>query len=245
MRRLAATSLALAALSASPLPAFAGAVTGYTGVDGFAPVPIARGTFVLDTRVNIVAPGVTASPTLNVLAGLTDSLELGVGSYLNVSNLGAGATGLSADLVYPWVRGSLPGLPPVPGLRLGYMAGGDIPLRLNSSAEAAAGLTLLLDYPAGPGLVGFAGGYKRGFETGMNRLSANVNYTYTLGNWMFYEENLVNAPLGGATDGAVRGCVCYYVTPAFCVDVNPAVTFIAGPALTASFNPNVGVAYTF
>jgi hypothetical protein len=140
-------------------------------------------------------------------------------------------------VLYPWLRAALPS--PLSGLRLGGILGGDIPV--SGAVEPGAGAAMLADYALGPVLLGVNGGYKRGFASGMNRLSANMNVTEALGPWTLYGEGAVNQPLGGHADAALRASVALAVTQQLSIDLNPAVLFT--PAVV--FNPNVGMSLTY
>lgn len=245
MSRLIAAFAAatLACLSASP--AFAGAVSGYTGVDGFAPVPIPHGSTLVDLRVNSVyaspASGWALAPTLNVLHGIAENHEIGVGSWYDFGGVGTAAATNNPSVVYPWARGLL-GTTGT-GSRIGYMAGGDI--ALNGAYSSSVGLTILADHPWAGGLLGFMGGVRRYFDAaGTYRPSGNVNYTFTSGPWMLYAEVMGNLPVGAAPwDSALRGSVTYLFTSNFSADINPALTY--SPAAGYAFNPNVGVSFMF
>jgi hypothetical protein len=237
MHKLLGGLTALGLTLTATAPAFAGAVTGFTATDGFSSVPIPRGVSLIDTRVNYV--GGALSPTLNVVLGVADGLELGIGSFLNVPATG-GNMPPSIEMTYPWVRGGLP-VTLNPALHFGYMLGADLP-GYQAGSEEAVGATLLTDFNAGPLTVGLNTGYKRYLgTTGLSALAANLNFTRGLGAWTFYEENFLTARLGGTTDAGVRFSASYAITPDLIVDLTPAV--LLSP--TVAFNPNVGLEYVF
>lgn len=220
-------------------PCFAGAVTGFTGTDGFSAVPTARAHSILDTRINGVFPGDSLSEVLNILIGVADGVEVGLGGSLNVSQ--AGRTAL--DSVYPWVRAALPW--GGPGLRTGFMVGSLLP-GYNSSLEPEPGVTGLLDWTTGPLTSGFNLGYARGLSSGSHLVAANVNFSWALAGLACYEEQFVTWPVGGGATGGCRFSLGVPVGGGTTIDLTPAVLWTQTAAgVTWSFNPNLGLSLTF
>lgn len=232
MRKLWITLLAI--LPAAP--AHAGAVTGWTATDGFGAVPIAKGSSVLDSRVNAVVSGqgVSTSPVLNVLTGVSEGIELGIGtSLLNASGR------LSADSVYPWLRAALPLSNET--VKTGFMVGGLIPGN-GSPSETLPGMTGLIDIAMGPVTTGLNAGYAHGAITGTNWIDANLSVTLPMGAVTFYEEQFVNVPLGGNANGGLRGAISFPLRDKMTLDLSPALLWTQGKGgMEWSFVPNVGV----
>lgn len=226
----------------SATPAYAGAVSGYSATDGFGAVPIAKGTSLLDSRINFVTPNSLAVPVVNVVTSLTDGLEFGVGSSMNISDLGA-SNRTSIESVYPWLRAALP--LSTDTLKTGVMVGSLIP-GVNAASEAQPGVTALVDWATGPVTSSVNLGYARGLSTGTNLAAGNLNFTLPLAGLSLYEEQFVNYPVGGFANGGIRAGLSFPVTKQLMFDITPAVLWGNGNTGTAwSFNPNVGFDLSF
>lgn len=225
-------------LLATP-PCFAGAVTGFTATDGFSPVPTAKAHSILDTRINVVVPSNSVSEVLNILIGVADGLEVGLGGSMNVNLAGR----MALDSVYPWVRGALPW--GGPGLHTGFMFGSLLP-GYNSPLEPEPGLTGLMDWTTGPLTSGINLGYARGLSSGSHFVAANLNFSWTLAGLPCYEEQFVTWPVGGGANGGCRFSLGVPVGGGTSIDLTPALLWAQTTAgLTWSFNPNVGLSMAF
>ncbi|HEY9897682.1 MAG TPA: hypothetical protein V6D00_00745 [Pantanalinema sp.] len=223
-------------------PAYASAVTGYGASDGIGAVPLTRGTALLDCRINFVSPNSLAVPVVSVVTCLAEGLEFGVGTGLNVSDLGA-TNRTSLESVYPWLKASLPlGRD---SLKTGVALGTLIP-GINSTSEALPGVTGLVDWGCGPVTSGVNFGYAKGLSSGTNLAAGNLNFTLPMDGLSLYEEQFVNYPIGGFANGGIRVSLNFPVSKRLTFDVSPAVLWANGAAGTIwSFNPNLGFALSF
>jgi hypothetical protein len=245
-------ALAAAAIALTSTPAFAGGVTGWTATDGFSAVPIAKGTTILDSRLYMEVDkklNLLAQPTVHLLEGVGDGVELGIGAQTANSFAGAGLSQLAT--LYPWVRASIPAISS-DAIKFGYMAGVYI---LNASdfksQTLTPGLSLLADIPTGGSTLGINLGYKRDYAQGVEwgtagsqYASLNFNETWSAGGFNFYSEAFTDFNVT-TNDFAVSGArltVGFPVNEKFSVDVNPAVLFRGGQTI---FQPNFGFAITW
>src|SRR5690349_14904262 len=105
----------LAAISAAVLAApsaFAGAVTNWTGTDGFSAEPYLQGTNILHLRLDSAFPGFAQGnallPGINFTTALTDGLDMGIGGGVNFSGVGSAVNSVSMGAIYPWIRAAVP-----------------------------------------------------------------------------------------------------------------------------------------
>lgn len=241
MKRLLLAGL-LASLPAAP--ALAGSVSVFGASDGIGAVPIAKGTSVLDMRLNAVFPGnAMTAPTLNVATGITDGVELGIGTGLSFSALGDPANRTSLETVYPWVRTQLPLA--TDWMKTGMVAGVTVP-GVQSLAEVLPGLCACADFATGPVTSSVNLGYARGVATGTDWATANVNWTLPLGGVTVFEEQFVNYPIGGYANGGVRASLIVPVIDKMSLDLNAATLWTSSPQGGSwSLSPNLGVSYAF
>jgi len=241
MKRLLLAGL-VALLPASP--ALAGAVSVFGGSDGIGAVPITKGTSLLDMRLNAVFPGNAMTlPTVNVVTGIADGVELGIGSGLSFSALGDAANRTSLETIYPWVRTQLP----LSGdwFKTGVTAGVTVP-GYQSASEVVPGLCACMDMLAGPMTSSVNLGYARGVTSHTDWATANLNFTLPLGGVTGYEEQFVNYPVGGYANGGVRASLIVPLVEKMALDVNAAGLWVNGTqGSTWTFSPNLGVSYTF
>jgi hypothetical protein len=226
-------------------PAWAGAVNGWGAADGFGAVPVMKGTWLLDMRVNGVEPGVNlTAPTVNLVYGVANGIEAGVGTNLNVNGVGSSTVATSVDPVYPWVRAALPFSNKL--INTGVMVGTLVP-GYNTASGVLPGVTGLMDFNMGGGVISSLNlGYARQVASGTNWTDANISFTVPVGALTFYEEQFVNYPVSGYSDGGVRGQVCFPLREKVVLDVNLAGLWQSGSSGPAwSLNPNVGLCYTF
>ncbi len=231
------SALFLSALTATP--AMAGAVTGWTATDGFGAVPLAKGRSVLDVRINAnMAGNSVAAPVMNIVTGAADGIELGLGTTLS-----SNPTRAAIDNVYPWLRAALPFSTET--VKTGFMIGGILPAA-NSTSEALPGVTGLMDLVTGPVTTGINLGYSRGLSSQTNWGAANVNFTLPFAGLTWYEEQFVNVPMGGNSNGGVRGSAIIPVSETVACDVTPALLWTNDPTGTTwTFSPNVGLTMLF
>lgn len=241
MKRFLLTGL-LALLPAAP--ALAGSVTVAGAADGIGAVPIAKGSALLDMRLNAVFPGNALSlPTVNVVTGIADGVELGIGSGLSFSSLGDPANRTSLETVYPWVRTQLPFASD--WMKAGVVAGVTVP-GYQSAAEVLPGLCACLDMPTGPVTSSVNLGYARGVSSGTDWANANLNFTLPLGAVTGYEEQFVNYPVGGYANGGVRASLIVPLVERMALDLNAAALWTNGSQGSVwTLSPNLGVSYAF
>lgn len=239
---------------------YAGGVTGWSATDGFSTLPVARKDFVIDARFNAVVPFKSGlekgfQPTLNLVYGLTDFMEVGVGTGLNFYSP-AREEELSVQSVYPWIRVYVPFKPDsIAKVRFGFMMGALIPV-WNSATPAQPGVSGLLDIKLKNGTFGINAGYSRTIpETidpenpvaGSNVVSANLNHAITFKKFSIYEEAFVNHFVKGDPNGGFRFSMYFpFMNNKIIFDVNPAVLWYnVGEETDWYFNPNVGATFTF
>jgi len=268
-------ALAAAAIALTSTPAFAGGVTGWTATDGFSAVPIAKGTTILDSRLYLevnkdLTIGANA-PTIHLLEGVADGVELGIGAQTQNAFAAGGLSQMGT--LYPWLRASIPAISS-DAIKFGYMAGVFV---LNANTKDAngnatvaqtltPGLSLLADIPLGGSTLGINLGYKKDYAQGLDDkgnikgdgsqyLSLNFNETWAAGGLNFYSEvfadynlSATKNPFGDAVTGGdfaqsgARLTVGFPINDKFSVDVNPAVLFRGGQTI---FQPNFGFAITW
>lgn len=240
--------------------AIAGGVTGWTATDGFNTVPVSKRDLVVDLRFNSTLPfksGLEKSfqPTLNLIYGLTDFMEVGVGTGLNFYSP-ARPDKVSIQSIYPWIKVYVPFKPDsIAKVRFGFMVGSLIPV-WHSSTAAQPGVSGLLDFKLKNGSLGINAGYSRTMpETidpenpvaGSNVLSANINHTMSFEKFSIYEEAFINHALHGDPNGGFRFALYFPVAKdKIILDVNPAVLWYnAGKTTDWYFNPNIGASFIF
>jgi len=244
-------ALAAAAIALTSTPAFAGGVTGWTATDGFSAVPIAKGTTILDSRLYMEVDknlNTLAIPTVHLLEGAGEGVELGIGAQTSNAFAGAGLSQLGS--LYPWVRASIPAISS-DAIKFGYMAGVFMFNNGDAKPVLTPGLSLLADIPLGGSTLGVNLGYKRDYKPGVEwgtadnqYVSLNFNDTYSAGGFNFYEEIFTDFNVT-ANDFAVSGArltVGFPINDKFAVDVNPAVLIRGGQLI---FQPNFGFAITW
>ena len=245
-------ALAAAAIALTSSPAFAGGVTGWTATDGFSAVPLAKGTTILDSRLYMeVNKDLTmiAVPTVHLLEGVGEGLELGIGAQTANALGGAGLSQLSS--LYPWLRASIPAISS-DAVKFGYMAGVFLLNTADYKAQTVTpGLSLLADIPMGGSVGGINLGYKRDYSqgaewgtAGSQYASLNFNDTWSAGGVNFYAETFsdFNLTTGDFAVSGARLTVGFPVNDKFAVDINPAVLFRGGQTI---FQPNFGFAITW
>jgi hypothetical protein len=258
-------ALAAAAIALTSSPAFAGGVTGWTATDGFSAVPLAKGTTILDSRLYLeINKDLTigaAAPTVHLLEGVGEGLELGIGAQL-----GSGYQALTVfnpngaaqvATLYPWLRASIPAISS-DAVKFGYMAGVFVANDTKAGAQTLTpGLSLLVDIPMGGSTAGINLGYKRDYSNaavegnkadwgaaGAQYASLNFNDTWSAGGINFYDEVFsdFNLTTGDFFQSGARLTVGFPVNDKFAVDINPAVLFRGGQTI---FQPNFGFAITW
>lgn len=241
MKRLFLAGL-MALLPAAP--ALASSVSVFGGSDGVGAVPVAKGTSLIDMRLNAVFPGnAVTAPTLNVVTGIADGVELGIGSGLSFSALGDPSGRTSLETVYPWVRTQLP----MGGdwLKTAVVAGVTVP-GVQSLSEVVPGFLAVADFATGPVTSSVNLGYARGVTSSTDWTTANVNFTLPMGGVTGYEEQFMNYPLGGYANGGVRASLILPLVEKMTLDLNAAALWTSGAAgSTWTFSPNLGVSYAF
>jgi hypothetical protein len=249
-------------------PAYAGAVTAWGAADSFSAAPISKGTYVIDVRMNgglglAAGSSFAFAPIANFVAGVWDGVEVGVGGGLNFSALGAATNAVSVESVYPWVRASLPFSTDM--IKTGFMVGSLIPV-YKSVTPAQPGITGLVDITTGPVTSSLNFGYSRTIGssvtpavTDANILSGNVNFTWPVAGLTLFEEQFVNYPVGGSSNGGFRASVIFpFMDNKLTLDINPSILWSQTAAVAAAgttpavpagmawtFSPNVGASYTF
>jgi len=268
MKRIALSAVVMTLL-ASPA-AFAGAVNNLVGTDGFSAEPYVKGTSLVHIRLdsgftNLSGVNSLLAPNLNFITAIADGVDLGIGGGLNFSNVGSSLSSLSSGAVFPWVRAAIPlGLD---NIKTGIMVGTSIPVnpsgQLSSagnnrmlnmmSSEFFPGATALMDVYLGQALgsnvpltMGVNAGYARGISSGTNLMSGNLNFTLPTNNLIVYEEQFVNYPVGGFTNGGFRLGLSVPVGDRWMLDVKPAALWEANSTgANWSFNPSVGASVKF
>lgn len=263
-------SIATVALSMMMTPAaFAGAVNNLTGTDGFSAEPYVKGTNLMQVRLdsgftNLSGVNSLLAPNLNFTTAVAEGIDLGIGGGLNFSNVGSSLSSLSSGAVFPWVRAAIPvGLD---NIKTGIMVGTSIPVNPNNqltagnnamlnmmSREFFPGATALMDVYLGqaigsnvPLTMGLNAGYARGISSGTNLVSGNLSFTLPTNNLIIYEEQFVNYPVGGYSNGGLRLGLSVPIGDRWMVDVKPAALWEANSAGASwSFNPSVGASVKF
>lgn len=248
--------------------AFAGAVTNYTGTDGFSAEPYLPGTNIVHVRVDSGFPGYAAGnalmPGLNLTTAFADGFDLGIGGGFTFSGIGSNNSSYSTGTLFPWIRAAVP--LGIENVKTGIMVGSSIPLNATSaniggnnanmnmmSREFFPGATALADLYIGqmvgstlPLTMGLNAGYARGVSTGTNLVSGNVNFTLPTNGFIFYEEQFVNYPVSSYANGGIRVGMSIPVGDKFLFDIKPAALWEASASgATWSFNPSVGASIRF
>lgn len=261
-------SVLTASLLAAP-SAFAGAVNNLSGTDGFSAEPYIKGTNLVHVRVdsgftNLSGINSLLAPSINFTTAVADGVDLGIGGGLNFSNVGSSLGSLSSGALFPWVRAAIPN--GTDHVKTGIMVGTSIPVNPNGltnggnntmlnmmSKEFFPGASFLTDIYLGqamnsslPLTMGVNAGYARGISTGTNLLSANLNFSLPTDNLIIYEEQFVNYPVGGYSNGGIRLGLSVPVANNWMVDVKPAALWEGNATgATWSFNPSIGASYKF
>jgi len=247
--------------------AFAGAVTNWTGTDGFSAEPYLQGTNILHLRLDSNFSGTNGGnalmPGLNLTTSLIEGLDFGIGGGLNFNSIGTSFNNLSMGAIYPWLRAAIPtGLDNV---KTGVMVGTSIPVNTNAiqpnvnnnnnmtSNEFFPGVTGLMDVYLGqltgsavPLTMGVNAGYARGITSGTNLVSGNLNFTLPTNGIILYEEQFVNVPVGNYSNGGVRVGVNVPVGDKWMFDIKPAALWdAASTGVTWTFNPSIGASMKF
>ncbi|MFN8577894.1 MAG: hypothetical protein U0354_13670 [Candidatus Sericytochromatia bacterium] len=249
--------------------AFAGAVNNLTGTDGFSAEPYVKGTNIVHVRLdsgftNLSGVNSLLAPSLNFTTAVADGLDLGIGGGLNFSNIGSSLSSLSSGAVFPWVRAAIP--TNIDNVKTGIMIGTSIPVNPNNSInggnnamlnmmsrEFFPGATALADIYLGQALgssvpltMGLNAGYARGLTSGTNLVSGNINFTLPTSNFIAYEEQFINYPVGGYSNGGFRLGFSVPVADKWMIDIKPAALWEANTTGTTwSFNPSVGASVKF
>jgi hypothetical protein len=264
--------VALAIIGATVLAApsaFAGAVTNWTGTDGFSAEPYVQGTNILHVRLDSAFPGYPGGtallPGLNFTSAIVEGLDLGIGGGVNFNGVGSSLNSVSMGAIYPWIRAAIP--LGIENIKTGIMVGTSIPVNagnvintnnVNNMSNRMAneffpGVTGLLDIYLGqltntvvPLTMGINAGYARGLTSGTNLLSGNLNFTLPTDNLIFYEEQFVNVPLGNYNNGGIRVGVNIPVGDKWMFDIKPAALWdVTSAGTTWTFNPSIGASMKF
>lgn len=254
------------AILAAPA-AYAGAVTNYTGTDGFSAEPYLPGTNLIHIRLDSNFPGFSTGnalmPGINLTTALIEGLDFGIGGGLNFNSIGTPLNNLSVGAVYPWIRAAVP--LGIENVKTGIMVGTSIPINTTAnpqninnnntrtSNEFFPGVSGLVDVYLGqltnsafPLTMGINAGYARGMSSGTNLLSANLNFTLPYAGLQIYEEQFVNVPVGNYSNGGIRLGVNIPVGDRFVFDIKPAALWDSGSTGTSwTFNPSVGASMRF
>jgi hypothetical protein len=260
-------SVISAVLLASP-SAFAGAVTNWTGTDGFSAEPYLPGTNIIHLRLDSAFTGNTGGssliPGINYSTSPIEGLDFGIGGGVSFLSIGSKSNSMTFGALYPWVRAAVPlGLENV---KTGIMVGTSVPINNNpvspsvsnningrSANEYFPGITALVDVYLGqlngsdrPLTLGINAGYARGITTGTNLVSGNLNFTAPALGLVFYEEQFVNLPVGNYSNGGVRVGVNVPVGKQFMFDFKPAALWdTSSSGINWSFNPSIGASMKF
>lgn len=256
----------VAAIFTAP-SAYAGAVTNWTGTDGFSAEPHLRGTNILhvrlDSNFHTLSNGNALMPGVNFTTSLSDGLDFGIGGGVNFNSIATPLNNLSFGAIYPWLRAAVP--LGIDNIKTGVMLGTSIPINTNintqninnnnsrNSNEFFPGVTGLVDVYLGqltgadfPLTMGVNAGYARGISSGTNLVSGNLNFTLPVGGVILYEEQFTNLILGNYANGGIRVGVNIPVGEKFMFDIKPAALWSANPTgATWSFNPSVGASMKF
>jgi hypothetical protein len=256
----------IAAVILTAPSAYAGAVTNWTGTDGFSAQPYQPGTNILHLRLDSNFPGNSSGnalmPGINLTTSFIEGLDMGIGGGLNFYSLGTSFNNFSTGAIYPWVRVAVP--LGIENIKTGIMVGTSVPIETNapqnvkynnsrSANEFIPGITGLLDVFLGqltksepPVTLGLNAGYARGLTSGTNLLSGNLNLTVPYANLIFYEEQFVNVPVGNYANGGFRIGLNIPVGDRFIIDVKPAGLWdINSNGVSWTFNPSVGASMKF
>jgi len=248
--------------------AFAGAVTNWTGTDGFSAEPYLQGTNILHVRLDSAFPGYAQGnallPGLNFTTAIIDGLDLGIGGGINFNGVGSSLNTVSMGAVYPWIRAAIP--MGIENIKTGIMVGTSIPVNANNvasnnvnnmnnrlSSEFFPGITGLLDVYLGqltgadtPLTLGVNAGYARGLTSGTNLVSGNLNFTMPTNGLILYEEQFVNVPVGNYSNGGIRVGVSVPVGDKWLFDVKPAALWDTNSlGANWTFNPSIGASMKF
>lgn len=247
--------------------AYAGAVTNWTGTDGFSAQPYLQGTNTIHLRLDSNFPGFTTGnslmPGINLTTSLLEGFDFGIGGGLNFDSIGTSLNSLSVGAIYPWIRAAIP--IGIDNIKTGVMVGTSIPINTNAGPqnvnnnisratnEFFPGITGLLDVFLGqltnsafPLTMGINAGYARGITTGTNLLSGNLNFTLPYAGLVFYEEQFANVPVGNYANGGIRVGVNVPVGDKFVFDIKPAGLWNANSTgVSWTFNPSVGASMSF
>jgi hypothetical protein len=263
--------IALAIIGATVLAApaaFAGAVTNWTGTDGFSAEPYVQGTNLLHVRLDSAFPGFAQGtallPGINFTSAIVDGLDLGIGGGVNFSGVGTSLNTVQMGAIYPWIRAAIP--LGIENIKTGIMVGTSIPVNAGSviasnvnnmnnrlSSEFFPGVTGLVDIYLGqltnaviPLTMGINAGYARGLTSGTNLLAGNLNFTLPTDSLIYYEEQFVNVPLGDYNNGGIRVGVNIPVGDKWMFDIKPAALWdMNGSGATWTFNPSIGASMKF
>jgi hypothetical protein len=265
--KMVALAVIGATLLAAP-SAFAGAVTNWTGTDGFSAEPYIQGTNILHVRLDSAFPGYAQGnallPGLNFTSAIIDGLDLGIGGGININGVGSSLNSVSMGAIYPWVRAAIP--LGIENVKTGIMVGTSIPVNAGGvvaanvnnmnnrlASEFFPGVTGLLDIYLGqltnsvvPLTMGINAGYARGLTSGTNLVSGNLNFTLPTNNLIFYEEQFVNVPIGNYNNGGIRLGVNIPIGDKFMFDIKPAALWdTTSTGTTWTFNPSIGASMKF
>jgi hypothetical protein len=234
----------IVALFANAASAHAEVVTTWGPTDGVGAVPIANGIVLLDVRASSTFPGISvAAPTINLVAGATDWLEIGVGSALQIRGLGAGAPSFSQDAIYPWAKAALPLSSDT--VKTAIAAGASIP-GYASAADTIPGLTAIVDLSGSPLSSSFNLGYGRGLNGNTNIVAANLNFTGPPGAITYYEEQFVTYPINLYAYGGIRVAAIIPLSAKTTFDVSFAALFQNSPTGPQwSYSPGLGATLAF
>lgn len=248
--------------------AFAGAVTNWTGTDGFSAEPYIQGTNIVHVRLDSAFPGYAQGnallPGLNFTTAIIDGLDLGIGGGVNFNGIGSSLNTVSMGAVYPWIRAAVP--LGIENIKTGIMVGTSIPINANNvisnnvnnmnnrlSSEFFPGITGLLDVYLGqltgadtPLTVGVNAGYARGLTSGTNLVSGNLNFSMPTNGLILYEEQFVNVPVGNYSNGGIRIGVSVPVGDKWLFDIKPAALWDSNSTgANWTFNPSIGASMKF
>lgn len=261
----------LSAISAVVLAApsaFAGAVTNWTGTDGFSAEPYVQGTNILHLRLDSAFPGFAQGnallPGINFTTAIVDGLDLGIGGGVNFNGVGSSLNSVSMGAIYPWIRAAIP--LGIDNVKTGIMVGTSIPVNANNvvannvnnmnnrlNSEFFPGITGLMDIYLGqltnsvvPLTMGVNAGYARGLTSGTNLVAGNLNFSLPTNGLILYEEQFVNVPIGNYANGGVRLGVNVPVGDKWMFDIKPAALWDgSSTGATWTFNPSIGASMKF
>ncbi|MBU6430524.1 MAG: hypothetical protein KGR26_16015, partial [Cyanobacteria bacterium REEB65] len=106
--------------------------------------------------------------------------------------------------------------------------------------------TGIADIPMGPVTGTVNVGYSRTIKGMQNIGSANIAFSGPVGSMTWYEEQFVNYPVSGFSNGGIRASLQIPLSSAFSFDIDPAMLYTgSGAGTTWSFNPQLGLDLTF